>query len=209
MCFDKVPRQSASTQFSWHMKSRAKSFHWILAPNLTHILRWHRHEVCVQRPEWTPKTMQSHMHRTEEVLCSYKIHYIKQTHEKVCGKKGWKCLRRTAAFRNVFWPVGRLRAACHDCNTFMLRMLLPTASLKHQKMNLEGHHRISSFDWLSWSFGGGYQLNHIKIIKFGFPELRKILPKYRLGAADFQPDEVIPAEKSSFSKTESWVSRAW
>lgn len=51
MCFDKVPRQSASEQFSWHMKSHAKWFHWILAPNLTHILRWHRHEVCVQRPE--------------------------------------------------------------------------------------------------------------------------------------------------------------
>ena len=46
------------------------------------------------------------------------------------------------------------------------------------------------------------QLNQIKIIKFGFPELRKNLPKYRLGAADFQPDEVIPAEKS-LSKTES------
>lgn len=32
---------------------------------------------------WTPKTMQSHMHRTDEVLCTYKIRYIKQTHEKV------------------------------------------------------------------------------------------------------------------------------
>lgn len=47
------------------------------------------------------------------------------------------------------------------------------------------------------------QLNHIKIIKFGLPWAAKELAKISTtGAADFQPDEVIPAEKS-LSKTES------